>query len=376
LQVEGYSHSSAFEVLEALDTEGDGKYDQVQVARRQTESDLAVLLHEFGGGNWGAANMYPVRGPDENKAYSVVHVSHLGDNIFQHEIGHNFGTGHAEGDPDYPNNYFQFGNAKKLPNKGVHTVLSYNAGNECPGGFCHPVLYFSTPYRSYHGEKLGSEDEENNARVININGPGVSDYGVSFAGGGGGGGGGSGTGGCGVTCTSDSQCQSGFSCVDVSTTPGNECWNENQCGGGALRARIEGFVYDGCTGEPMAKVPVRAWGNTVYSNSNGRYRISKGVNASNVTLEETSILAGKDATLTNTALNKPENRFFNRDYTNLSLRGASTPSLACAIVNCLFNSKVGDSVALPNDQKLLAEGPSERYAYRLHRPGMIHDLFE
>ncbi len=175
--------------------------------------------------------------------------------------------------------------------------------------------------------------------------------------------------GCGETCSNSSECQSGFSCSDIDNAPNNKCWNESQCAGPALRSRIEGVVR-GCSNEKLSGVKVWAWGNTAITDSNGKYRLSKGVNTTNITVNETSILAGADAS------KNPIDGYFMRDFANIALNttNADTPDEACSHINCLFNAKIGDSIGIPDSHKLLNSQPS-RYAYRIQKSNVVNDDF-
>jgi len=174
--------------------------------------------------------------------------------------------------------------------------------------------------------------------------------------------------GCGISCTSTSECQSGFSCDDIDNDPSNKCWSA-QCAGPALRSRIEGVVR-GCSNEKLSGVKVWAWGNTAITDSNGKYRLSKGVNTTNITVNETSILAGADAS------KNPIDGYFMRDFANIALNttNADTPDEACSHINCLFNAKIGDSIGIPDSHKLLNSQPS-RYAYRIQKSNVVNDDF-
>ena len=174
--------------------------------------------------------------------------------------------------------------------------------------------------------------------------------------------------GCGEPCTFSSECQSGFSCDDIDNDPSNKCWSA-QCAGPALRSRIEGVVR-GCSNEKLSGVKVWAWGNTAITDSNGKYRLSKGVNTTNITVNETSILAGADAS------KNPIDGYFMRDFANIALNttNADTPDEACSHINCLFNAKIGDSIGIPDSHKLLNSQPS-RYAYRIQKSNVVNDDF-
>ncbi len=176
-------------------------------------------------------------------------------------------------------------------------------------------------------------------------------------------------GGCGASCTSTSQCQSGFSCMDIDNDPGSKCWNEAQCGGPALKSRIEGVVR-GCNNEKLAGIPVWAWGNVDYTDQNGKFQLNKGVNRNSegdITLNETSILAGNDA-LKNTEIGYFDNAT-GRQFDALQLRSGNS----CGLVNCNFRSYIGDSIGISNNHKLMVGGPT-RTAYRIQ--SMADALFE
>ncbi len=183
--------------------------------------------------------------------------------------------------------------------------------------------------------------------------------------------------GCGISCGSTSECQSGFQCIDVSNqTLGNECWNEAQCGGPALRSRIEGVVR-GCNNEPLQGVPVWAWGNTVFTNQNGKFQLNKGVSYNSegdIASNPTSVLAGNDA-----VKNPNDPKFLTygyfdtntgRQYDALQLRSGNS----CGLINCTFSSRVGQS-GIQDAHELYNEGTPQitRYAYRIH--GLTDELY-
>jgi len=169
--------------------------------------------------------------------------------------------------------------------------------------------------------------------------------------------------GCGITCGSTSECQSGFTCKDVNSG-GNVCWNEGICGGPALKSRIEGIVR-GCNNQPLPNVPVWAWGNIDYTDQNGKFQLNKGVSRNSegdIALNETSVMAGFDATKsTTTGLGYFDNGT-GRQYDALQLRSGNS----CGLVNCLFSNRVGDGLNISDSHKLIAGGPS-RTAYRIGR---------
>lgn len=177
--------------------------------------------------------------------------------------------------------------------------------------------------------------------------------------------------GCGIQCNSTAECQSGFDCRDITNnTVGNECWNEGICGGPALKSRVEGVVR-GCNNEPLQNVPVWAWGNTDYTDQNGKFQLNKGISRNSegdITLNETTIKAGNDATFnTTTGLGYFDNGT-GRQYDALQLRSGNS----CGLVNCLFSNRVGDGLNIGDSHKLMAGGPA-RTAYRLGRRSSVPD---
>jgi len=348
------------ETLYRLWNQNDQYFMGIEEIREQNGADIVVLVvrppNSFSCS--GTAMQYAV--PDE--AYAVVLVDAIDEIVFPHELGHIFGAHHEKNLVTNAN--FSYGHAYNIPELEAHTIMGYGNDASCSGGICENLIpMYSNPDKFYNGKKIGNSETANNARVINTRGPGVAGFRASaYSNVPGSPPNGTGSGTCGSYCHTAFDCDpnGNYTCKDVGNGAKN-CWNESACGGPALKARIEGYVRS-CSNQPLTNIKVKAWGNTALTDSNGRFRLNKGVDHTNIQTMETSIMAGNDAA----RVVEGQDKYFTSNYANLSLRSAPQ---GCSIVNCAFTS--ADS---SNPNKLLNGGPA-RNAYYIPST-MPDDTFE
>jgi peptidyl-Asp metalloendopeptidase len=150
--------------LSQLADGNDGILDNLHTIRDNENADFVTLwLTNIGEGFCGIAYCTP----DAVDAFNVVVWDCAADNFSHpHEIGHNQGCDHNDGDGtlgcgeyDYSLGYRFFGN----DNRGYRTVMAYdNDANTYTR-----IGYFSTPNRSYLGRNVGTADIDNTRSINN-----------------------------------------------------------------------------------------------------------------------------------------------------------------------------------------------------------------
>ena len=164
--------------LEHLADPNDGYLDEVPVRRDALGADISSLIVEYDEGWCGVADLFPAR-------YHICTRFCLGSFVLAHELGHNLGACHAEGDgggcapgPDllpYARGYRFNG----LSGTQWRTVMAYNPGIVIP--------YFSTPLVSFDGVAVGepatSSNPADNVLAMSMNEDAVKDFGcpIDFA---------------------------------------------------------------------------------------------------------------------------------------------------------------------------------------------------
>ena len=135
----------------------DSVMDEVHHLRDTYRADVCVLLID----NNAYCGMARVMAT-ESSAFAVVHYTcATGNYSFQHEIGHLQGARHnKEADPEMTP--FSYGHGHYNQVKKWRTIMSY----DCTAG-CPRIPYWSNPNVKYKGDVTGTDDECNNARVLN-----------------------------------------------------------------------------------------------------------------------------------------------------------------------------------------------------------------
>tara|TARA_A100001015_G_scaffold274879_1_gene331634 strand:- start:305 stop:6523 length:6219 start_codon:yes stop_codon:yes gene_type:complete len=169
--------------LSRINEPTDGYMDEVHGIRDHYGADLVALLTTPGGGTGGLANTMST--PSLNFADSGFSVS-VWDQIgapsytLAHEIGHNMGCLHnredetsEDGGQDYDLYAFSFGKRWLDGSSGYRTIMSYDDADQT---YPTKIPYFSNPLVSYQGVTTGNTGTENNAEVLSITAPYVSNF--------------------------------------------------------------------------------------------------------------------------------------------------------------------------------------------------------
>jgi hypothetical protein len=316
-------------------------FSDIALRAVQTQADIVVasvsdvgLEVDFGEVcGWAGAMPQQNVNPLLKRIAIVKYTCYWAPHVFPHEIGHLFGADHDRDNavmgPDGMNHGYLFPDYSTLDgiNYGdIGTIMSY------PGGHYPELNYFSNPNTILDkGIHFGNPDFADNVRVMNAIGQVVSGYSWGSSGTGGSGG----TKGCGEVCANASQCQNGFSCIDISAkTAGNECWNESMCIIAPQRnRRISGKVLD-CNGNPKANVEVATKGyrfnKSATTNAQGIFQIWETNNECSVEKDwvqgdgqNFTVVVGKDAVTTQTD-------YFSRVTSPVF----SKPEINCGNINC------------------------------------------
>ena len=165
--------------LDRLSEPSDGYIDNVHTLRDQYGADLVCLLttsSDYGG---LASTMQHPSLKFESNGFNVNVWDQLGAPNFTlaHEIGHNMGCLHnredATWDSDYDYSGFCFGKRWMVGMQGYRTVMSYDSS---PSAYNNRIPHFSNPLVSYEGVSTGNTGTENNAKVLSLSAPYVSNF--------------------------------------------------------------------------------------------------------------------------------------------------------------------------------------------------------
>ncbi|HEY1684952.1 MAG TPA: M12 family metallo-peptidase [Tepidisphaeraceae bacterium] len=169
-----YTETDPVTDLTRLSTAGDGYLDQVPVLRSQYNADLVSL--------WTGSTSTDVIGEayiagsaaDADLGYNVVVASEANDEYtFSHEIGHNFGAGHAVGDSsgeNSDNGLYDYSHGWRFTTSDgaqYHDIMAYPPGTTIP--------YYSNPNIDYLGVPTGTSGA-NNALTISEDAANVAGY--------------------------------------------------------------------------------------------------------------------------------------------------------------------------------------------------------
>ena len=166
--------------LNNLETEDDGHMEEIHDLRDYYGADLVSLFvrRDEDVDFIGIAKaphfefqLYP------GYAFSVVSVQDISSRyVFTHELGHNFGAGHAKDQEEYPGpQLYDYSAGYRWSGDNLFTnyvsVMTYmeNFGDE-------RVLYFSNPDVYHGGDSTGVEDYADNARTIRETKEIISNY--------------------------------------------------------------------------------------------------------------------------------------------------------------------------------------------------------
>ncbi len=139
--------------LDHLANPDDGYMDEVQGIMQAAGADAASLIVEYDEGWCGVAYLFNPFGPQ----YHANSRFCLGGFVLAHELGHNLGACHAEGDGGGCENggIFGFSNGWRFTGDSgnqYRTIMAYSPGTRIP--------HYSNPYILYQGQPTGEEIEE------------------------------------------------------------------------------------------------------------------------------------------------------------------------------------------------------------------------
>jgi len=136
----------------------DGYMDNIHSLRNQYSADVCVLIINNDDYCGLAAAIKAV----ETTAFCVVHYDcATGYYSFAHEIGHLQGARHDRGvDPN--ETPFRYGHGFIYPSGYWRTIMAY--ATYCSG--CTRIQYWSNPDKTYNNVAMGTEQYEDNARVL------------------------------------------------------------------------------------------------------------------------------------------------------------------------------------------------------------------
>lgn len=158
--------------LGRLQDSGDGYLDEIHRYRNESGSDVVVLIGDFKEA-CGVAYLY------EGSSYAFAVVEYRCPRSFAHEVGHIQGAQHDDYVDENP--YFSYGHGLAHPDpikeNRWRTTMAYNNACADAGEYvCREIPYFTNPNVTYNGFVIGTEEKNNNARVINETAFEVANY--------------------------------------------------------------------------------------------------------------------------------------------------------------------------------------------------------
>ncbi|MBT3638566.1 MAG: hypothetical protein HN531_16665, partial [Opitutae bacterium] len=165
--------------LSRLKNPSDGSMDNVHTLRDQYGADLVSLLTTTSDSGGLASTMQRPSLSFESSGFNVNVWNQLGAPSYTlaHEIGHNMGCLHnrldSTWDGDYELSAFCFGKRWLQGGQGYRTVMSYDSD---PASYGNRIPFFSNPNVSYLGTSVGNAGTEDNAQVLSITAPYVSNF--------------------------------------------------------------------------------------------------------------------------------------------------------------------------------------------------------
>ncbi|MEC7393820.1 MAG: Ig-like domain-containing protein [Verrucomicrobiota bacterium] len=168
--------------LKRIKETADGHMDEVHGLRDLYGADLVALLTTTSDTGGLANTMSTPSLNFEDSGFSVSVWDQIGAPSYTlaHEVGHNMGCLHnredddtTDGDENYDLFAFSFGKRWQDENSGYRTIMAYDDNAE---NFPTKIPYFSNPQVSYLGVTTGNAGTENNAKVLSITAPYVSNF--------------------------------------------------------------------------------------------------------------------------------------------------------------------------------------------------------
>ena len=149
-EVSGVESGDWVEMLDQLQTDNDGFFDEVHDLRDEVGADEVVLIVETDSACGIAYVMTDPSPSFEDNAFATVsRTCATGYYSFGHEIGHNMGSAHHRSYGETGAYDWSYGH--RDPEGAFRTVMAYN----CPGG-CQRINRWSDPTAQYQGEPLGA----------------------------------------------------------------------------------------------------------------------------------------------------------------------------------------------------------------------------
>lgn len=177
-QLVSYTESSSYTTdLDRLTNTADGFMDNVHTLRNTTGADLVCLLRKgTASATAGLAWRLLTTAGEPNRGFSVVQTeSALSSLTFTHELGHNFGLGHARGDSQGDGIFadsvgYRFNG---LSGNQYRTIMANSPGISIPR--------FSNPALNFDGVPSGvgppsASNSANEARTLSITMPIIAGY--------------------------------------------------------------------------------------------------------------------------------------------------------------------------------------------------------
>ncbi|MEZ5207553.1 MAG: fibronectin type III domain-containing protein [Acidimicrobiales bacterium] len=154
--------------LDRVTDPADGSLDAVHTRRNETYADVVHLITDLTT-SCGQAYVLGTTVSHAPYAFGVTGASCARANLSMvHEIGHNMGGGHGNGDGA---GIFAYSNGFRNTAHGFRTIMAYDSTSFC----CPRVAHFSSPTVLYNGWATGTVNADN-ARTINETAPITAQY--------------------------------------------------------------------------------------------------------------------------------------------------------------------------------------------------------
>ena len=166
--------------LSRLQTKNDGYFDEIHNLRDQYGADLVCMLTTTSNAGGLASTMTHPKMSFESSGFNVNVWDQLGAPSYTlaHEIGHNMGCLHNREDSDWDSTYefsaFSFGKRWIENGEGYGTIMAYDTSPVST--FPNTVPFFSNPNVTYLTTATGNTGSEDNAQVLRLTVPYVSNF--------------------------------------------------------------------------------------------------------------------------------------------------------------------------------------------------------
>ena len=166
--------------LDRLKNPNDGYFDNIHSLRDQYGADLVCMLTTQSDSGGLASTMTHPKLSFESSGFNVNVWGQIGAPSYTlaHEIGHNMGCLHnredSTWDVEYEFSAFCFGKRWMEGGQGYKTIMSYDTNPSST--FPNSIPYFSNPSVSYLTTSTGNIGTENNAKVLGLTAPFVSNF--------------------------------------------------------------------------------------------------------------------------------------------------------------------------------------------------------